>query len=454
MGWGIRGQFGHETGAMIAGVLVGFTLLLLFFPRLTSLQAARAVALFVLGISCGGSMTYGQTLGLTQNPSLIGNWSALSWGLLGVFLKGGIWIGLAGACLGMGIGGKRYRALEGFTLVLAMLGLLMVGTWLLNRPFDPDHRVLPRIYFSADWYWEPEAQLKPRPECWGGLLLALLGLSGYVWAVRRDRLAAGMAAAGFLAGGVGFTIGQSVQAAHAWSPHWFRWGPLALLEPHVNWWNMMEITFGATFAGLLAVALWLHWRFGDDRQSDLRTISDEVTVSPAWEGLLLAVYASALTAAEFSNREFIESFVQSGFVMGLVPVIFILGGRYGPYFYTLPIVALPIAGKTLRELAYRHAEFPLLPAWTLMFVLPSTATVAAAWWFARRSRQGQPGVAYARGALILTTCLYWSLNLAFFRFAWPWQPWTTRTPSGLIFTACALALIWSALRRRSGLADT
>ena len=66
MGWGIRGQYGHETGAMIAGVLVGFTLVLLFLPQATSLQAARTVALITLGISFGGSMTYGQTLGLSH----------------------------------------------------------------------------------------------------------------------------------------------------------------------------------------------------------------------------------------------------------------------------------------------------------------------------------------------------------------------------------------------------
>ena len=45
MGWGIRGQYGHETGAMIAGVLVGFTIVLLFIPEASSLHAARAVAL-------------------------------------------------------------------------------------------------------------------------------------------------------------------------------------------------------------------------------------------------------------------------------------------------------------------------------------------------------------------------------------------------------------------------
>ena len=33
MGWGIRGQYGHETGAMIAGVLVSLVLVFLHCPR-------------------------------------------------------------------------------------------------------------------------------------------------------------------------------------------------------------------------------------------------------------------------------------------------------------------------------------------------------------------------------------------------------------------------------------
>ncbi|MFM9078751.1 MAG: hypothetical protein ACKOTE_01220, partial [Opitutaceae bacterium] len=44
MGWGIRGQFGHETGAMIAGVLVALTLLLLFGRGATIAAGTRAAA--------------------------------------------------------------------------------------------------------------------------------------------------------------------------------------------------------------------------------------------------------------------------------------------------------------------------------------------------------------------------------------------------------------------------
>ena len=77
MGWGIRGQYGHETGAMIAGLLVGLVLVLMFAPSASSLLAARAVALCAAAIGFGGAMTYGQTVGLTQNPEVVGNWAAL-----------------------------------------------------------------------------------------------------------------------------------------------------------------------------------------------------------------------------------------------------------------------------------------------------------------------------------------------------------------------------------------
>src|SRR4051794_1048644 len=112
MGWGIRGQDGHETGAMMAGGLVGLVLGHLFASRAVSLSAARAVAFCALGVSLGGSETYAQTVGLTHDIAFIGNWEALRWGMLGLALKGGLWIAFTGAMLGMGLGGRTYRPLE------------------------------------------------------------------------------------------------------------------------------------------------------------------------------------------------------------------------------------------------------------------------------------------------------------------------------------------------------
>ncbi len=440
LGWGIRGQYGHETGAMIAGVLVGFTLILLFLPHASSLTAARAVAMFAIGISIGGSMTYGQTIGLTQDPDLIGHRSALLWGLLGLFIKGGIWIAWGGALLGMGLSGKRYGPVEVPLLMVGLLLAFFAGVWLLNRPFDPAHRELPRIYFSATWTWKPQADLKPRPECWGGLLLALVVLIGYLQWVRRDALARNLAAIGFLGGGLGFSGGQSVQALHAWHRAWFSEGFFASLEPHVNWWNMMEISFGMIFGAVLAVGLWLN------RHQITRDAKETPAVlSVAWEWGLMVIYTSLLVAAEFADQPAWELLLEFGLVIGILPLLGILGGRYWPYLYSLTIVAIPIVGKTLRELAYEHDEISPLLGWVVLVVIPLVAATRVAIWLAEQGREGGGSRSFARWGLLTVTWLYFGINLFFFRCPWPWQPWpwqpwTGRTPSALIFACCAIGL--------------
>lgn len=123
LAWGIRGQYGHETGAMLAGLLIGLVVTLLFCPQANSLAAARVVAWCTVAMGFGGSETYAQTVGLTQNAPVVGNWYALEWGLLGLAVKGGIWIGFGGAFLGMALGGVRYYSREMLYLMLALIGL-------------------------------------------------------------------------------------------------------------------------------------------------------------------------------------------------------------------------------------------------------------------------------------------------------------------------------------------
>lgn len=225
-GWGIRGQYGHETGAMIAGTLASLTLVMLFVPGTVSLSGARAAAMMATAIGIGGSMTYGQTVGLSHDHDIIGNTDAWWWGMLGLFVKGGVWIGFGGLLLGMGLGGRRYRSLEMTLLLLAAVGLFFAGVWLLNMPFDPDNKQLPRLYFSDHWHFEPEkyeaGEMKCRFETWGGYWLALIGLTLYTRLIRGDRLAFRMAITGIIGGGLGFSGGQCTQSAHAWHPEWFR----------------------------------------------------------------------------------------------------------------------------------------------------------------------------------------------------------------------------------------
>ncbi len=446
MGWGIRGQYGHETGAMIAGLLVGLVMVRQFCPQASSLAAARTAALLTLGISVGGSMTYGQTVGLTHDAALVGNWDALRWGLLGLFVKGGIWISLGATWLAVGLGGKRYRPGELALLISVMLFLWFGGVYLLNQPYDPVGRALPRFYFSDDWRWEPDALLEPRREIWGGLLLALVGSVAYLRIGRQDRLALRLALWGFLGGGLGFSLGQCLQAFHAWNLDWFRQTPaLQPLEQYVNWWNLMETTFGLIFGAVLALGVWLN-RHLIELPTGSETAEVEASELPiSAELALLAVHVAAVMMWSFVSFPAFDRFADQALTMILIPTVAVLAGRYWPYAVTLPVVLLPIAGKTVRELVYENSLITPRWGWIAYFVVPMVLAVAASLLFSRWQRT-QRAARYAGMNLILATWTFWVLNFAFFRYPWPWEPWTTRTPNGLIFLGCALGLSWVGLR--------
>ena len=438
MGWGIRGQYGHETGAMIAGALVSLALVLRVCPRARLLAAARAVALGTIAIGFGGSMTYGQTVGLTHDEALVGHWAALRWGMLGLALKGGLWIGFAGLFLGVGLGRRRVGWREMAVVMLGMLALYALGIGLLNRPFDPARRVLPAIYFSDDWRWEPDAALEPRPEVWGGMLLALAGGWGWWGLIRRDPLARNLTLWASLAGAVGFPLGQSLQAYHAWNRAAFREGVWATLDPVMNWWNWMETVFGMTFGAILAIGLLANRRhLAVD--ADPGTLADDLP--PAVAAALLLVHVGMLVCCEFARVPAVDMIYDHGPVMGLIPLVAVAGGRQWPFFVLLPLTLLPIAGKTLRNLAIENHAISPATGWLVYLVVP---LLLANWLAIRLMRQARDERTDARAlaaALAFDTIVYLLLNFAFFRFPWPWQTWTARTPNALCFLLCAAILL-------------
>lgn len=447
LGWGIRGQYGHETGAMLAGLLVSLTLTLRFCKEGNLLSVLRAAAWCTVGIGFGGSMTYGQTIGLTQNAPVIGNWHALGWGMLGLAIKGGLWIGFGGAFLGMGLGGTRYRAGEMLLLMLGLIGLSAVGVWLLNEPFDISQRILPKIYFSANWDWEPSITLKPRREVWGGFLLALAGLLLYASLIKTDGLALRMGLWGILGGVIGFPLGQSLQAFHAWNPELFRSPSLSSIDPLINWWNWMETTFGFTLGGVLGFGLW-------SCRSRIKVSGQAPAVSLSFPGelLLLSVHLLLLVNEEFEaltpiappfikpTLRILGDLYDQGLILGLIPIVAIAGGRYWPAWLILPVTMLPYAGKTVRELVYKGPQIGESWGWICYLAIPLCITAILAWWLNRPGQESRPASNFLRATLLITTWLYWTLNFAFFHFPWPWETWTMRTANGICFTACAIAL--------------
>ncbi len=449
MGWGIRGQYGHESGAMIAGTLASLTLVMLFVPHAMSLGAARAAAMMTVAIGIGGTMTYGQTVGLTHDQNLVGNWEALRWGMLGLSIKGGIWIGFAGIFLGMGLGGKRYQPLEILLLLLAMIGLLYLGMWFLNSPFDLASKKLPRLYFSGSYYFHPgKLDLKPRREVWGGLLFALLGLAIYVAAVRRDTLAFRMTMVGFIAGGLGFPGGQCIQAFHSWNNDLFSTGMLSQYKVfgYFNWWNMMETTFGFIFGAILAFGLWLN-----RKHIQIEAIEHQVSLPPTIETALLVVHLILLLASEFlrlpGKASIVAYYTDLGIFMCVLPLVGIVGGRIWPYVHLLLVVAAPICGKQLRNLVYSaEPSYSIGVGWVLFAMIPIGIAVVASAYLISASFRQQSAQVFSATALLVTTWLYFSLNTYFFHFAMPWDPWTGRTPNQVIFGVCTICLSLAAIR--------
>ena len=235
LGWGIRGVFGGPAGAMVPGALMGGTAGLLAWRgwdlpmgQWPVLPAAVGAAAF----SIGGVMTYGQTLGLVHGPTRSGTYW---WGLLGYFVKGALWFGTGAALLALTARG----ALSHPTHVLAMGALSVVaaaaGKHWLNGPMHPP-RAYPAVYFSRRAMDEDDGD-HPRTESWGGLLAGLSAVLLYGSLVLGIPGLWGLTLIGALAGGLGFAIGEAIQgwglnraAGRAWA-----W---------VDWWKVMEMTFG------------------------------------------------------------------------------------------------------------------------------------------------------------------------------------------------------------------
>ena len=449
MGWGIRGQYGHETGAMIFGVLVGFVIVLLFMPRASALQAARVIGLFTLAIGFGGSMTYGETVGLTMDVGVHGNitephWNpgAYRWGILGLALKGGLWIGFGGLFLGMGLSGKRYGSREMLGLGLAMLVLFFFGKWLLNTPFDPEARKLPYFYFSDHWRWEPAENVNPRREVWGGLLFAFAGLTSYLAFVKHDRLALNLGLWGIV-GGLGFPIGQSFQAAFNWDSKHFT--ETSWWQIGVNSWNMMEVTFGMIAGFSIGLGTWLN---RGAISQDGRT--DDVSLSPVAEAWLVGLYVYLLLIGWYFSDSVFVLIHQYGLLLGIIPMVAIVGGRYAPFLYVLPIVALSIIVKTYLAL-FRSAEYVGTSVGLILLVtIPLTLLIAISLLFGRLTQHRLSARTFACIGLPLTSTLYFWLNFTFFSF--PWQWWTdwkgmlAHHNSGGIYVVAWLALTLAGIR--------
>ncbi|MCA9039567.1 MAG: hypothetical protein KDA65_04390 [Planctomycetaceae bacterium] len=122
IGWGMRGNYGHETGAMMPGLLTGIVVCL-FSQREDWRERVAYFAMFgALGWGFGGSMSYMQIIGYTHS----GHFQSQIYGFYMLFLLGYLWACLGGA--GTAIPAVYSR--KELTDLCKPLGYL-VGVWII-----------------------------------------------------------------------------------------------------------------------------------------------------------------------------------------------------------------------------------------------------------------------------------------------------------------------------------
>lgn len=270
LGWGLRGFIGGGPfGAMIPGAMVMLAICMLLDVPLRF--AAIAIVFGTAGTAMGGEMTYGQTIGFLRNPGTV--W----WGFAGTSLKGAVWGLLSGMFTGLGLIFQRIKVKTIIIGFLIFLIGLVIGLKLINDP---------KVLYFSDPYSHP------RNESWAGLLFAAIGLLIFLKIKTRAedfKIVWRFVLYGLIGGGLGFGLGS------LWITVGAQYGSRFLI---VDWWKMMEFSFGFLLGGFLGFAAWksnrIDWRWNQKKIITINKSFATELVSMMFIGFLMYVAISWL----------------------------------------------------------------------------------------------------------------------------------------------------------------
>ncbi|MCS6775054.1 MAG: hypothetical protein RMJ43_14625 [Chloroherpetonaceae bacterium] len=321
IGWGIRGNFGHEWGAAMPGALAAMAAVLMS-GRTDWLQRIPLFALFgALGWSFGGSMSYGLVIGYTQS----GDTLSVLYGFGCLFVIGFLWGAVGGAGTALPAYCSR-AALAQFFAPLACIFLVWwaegawEARWLASSPTYQERS--PLDWYDTDWisvllailvvgartvvrrrledadrwilhmavgWWVGFLLLTvllglrmtpPRSDNWSGSLGMVAGIFVHLTRQRQWGLLYATLWGGII-GGIGFAGAQLIK--------------LVLMKTgwSTNWHSVMEQTYGLINGlGIVMVMEWLRVRaprWQDQDEQRVYRWSDAVAVSAV---LLLLTYVN------------------------------------------------------------------------------------------------------------------------------------------------------------------
>jgi hypothetical protein len=203
--WAIRGQFGHEQGAAWAGAVGCLILVVVSKRKETGLRAAFFGA---IGWGLGGMMSYGVLVGYGKSSDFMN----ASYGLLSLFVVGGLYGFLGGGLFGLGLTDSDEKRVPWHQVAVELtVGGLIFYFFIIEQ---------------LGWRMTP-----PRSEAWGICAGAAFALAYFLYRT-GNKNALRVAVFSGLGAGFGFGFGNFLQTLGR------------LSEVSFNFWNVMEYSLG------------------------------------------------------------------------------------------------------------------------------------------------------------------------------------------------------------------
>ena len=293
--WAVRGQFGHEQGAAWAGAVGVLTVVALGNNKNWQRRLPAIVGIGAVGWGIGGMMSYGMVVGYGKGLDFLN----VSYGLLSLFLIGGLYGFLGGGLTGLSLEASEEKKPDWASLLAQMVA----GAYL----------IWGMLIYQLEWFMTP-----PRSELWAACLGAALALA---WYIHRKKYRRSLKIALFagLGAGFGFAFGNFLQVM----------GNNTRID--FNWWNVMEYSLG--FFGGLGMAYGV---FSEKWDTRLRLKPDKASNIVGWLFLVLLLPMTNLIQgfsldriirnAERLGVSNVDSFVQWEYVLSWGTLLLIGGG--------------------------------------------------------------------------------------------------------------------------------
>jgi len=212
IGWGIRGNLGHETGAMIPGVLAAIAVCVLSNREDWRARVGYFALLGGLGWALGGSMSYMQVIAYAHS----GHAPSQYYGFFALFVIGFLWAALGGAGTALPAILDRRSLLDFFrplTVVLALLAVLHFVEEPFARAIQSQIDVEPG---GISGWQRHESALYWFDTDWIAALVAIIGLLAFDLVDRHFGKSLWLPVFGAAGGAIGYAAQAAIVRAH-WS---------------------------------------------------------------------------------------------------------------------------------------------------------------------------------------------------------------------------------------------